>query len=289
MQKKGYLAAIFGVVLTAGLFLAGCDLTTNPGNNSNPSTGNSGELDGTWKKGIYEIIIDDDSYVMKSNETNYGKGTITYSVANSTFTFRSTHAWNGSSWVSYTETTSGKLTYNGGNTLTISNLDNYEYSSLAGTWTKQSPSTGNTDPKTIVITGFPGSTYSGRFAMVMLSPSFLSIAEEEMTAMGIIQVSGTSLSFPLYRDSDMTARWNGTGDNVILLGIVDIVFNPSTEEITSMKLVKMFVYSPGVTPNSTWSNIPKYNITEKTSSIPFNNNFYDITDEFPEDMFDGYY
>jgi hypothetical protein len=169
MKRKGCFAAVLGVILTAGVFLAGCDLTTSPDN--------SGELDGIWKNGSYEITIDGDNYVMKVSGTNYGKGTISYSIADSIFTFRSTHAWYNSGWVPYTETTNGKLTY-GGNILVISNLDNYEYSSLAGTWTRQSSSTSNTDSKTIKITGFPGSDYSVNLEMIMLSPTFACLARE---------------------------------------------------------------------------------------------------------------
>jgi hypothetical protein len=307
MKRKKYFTAILGMALTAAMFLAGCDLTTNPdkkgnsgtGDNGSSGTGNSGtsnggELNGTWKKGVYEIIITGNDYTMKYNENNYGKGTISYSVDDGTFTFKSTHAWRDSGWISFTETTTGTLSYGDGNTLVISSINNSEYESLKGSWTRGS-GTGNGSgtpqtEKTIIITGFPGSTYSGKFAMIILSPSSESIAKEVMTAGGITEVSATTLSFPLYSDFDTETRWNGTGENLILLGILDVFFDQSTEEVIDMDLVKMFFYSPGVTPNSTWSNIPKYNITEKTSTILFNTtNFYDITDQFPEDMFDGYF
>jgi hypothetical protein len=266
MQRKGYVAAILGMVLTVSMFLAGCDnFTTSPGSSS---PGNSGELDGTWKNGNYEIIIDGDNYVMKNAGTNYGKGSISYSVANSTFTFQSTHAWQYSAWVPYTETTNGKLTYHSGNTLIISNLNNYTF--LTGTWIRQSSSTGNTDPKTIKITGFLGSAYSGKIAVIMLSPSLDSIASEDATAVGVVPVSGATLSFPLFSDVDMTARWNGTGDFIIVLGVID------ASDIEDMEMEKMFIYSK-VLPNYTGSNVSKYRITDTVSTIPFTD-FYDVAD-----------
>jgi hypothetical protein len=130
MKRKRYFAAILGMALLAGVFLAGCDLTTNPGNKGNPGN-NDNELDGTWKYGDYEIIIYGDSYIMQASGSNYGQGTISYSVATSTFTFDATHVYDYSSgWVSAAETTNGTLTYSGGDTLIISSLDNSTYSSL---------------------------------------------------------------------------------------------------------------------------------------------------------------
>jgi hypothetical protein len=266
MKRKRCFAGILGMILTAGVFLAGCDLTTNPGNKGSSGTSNSGELDGTWKYGSYEIIINGDTYVMKDNGVNYGKGTISYSVANSTFSFRSTHAWTGSGWSPYTETTNGKLTYGGGNTLTISNLDNYTF--LAGTWTKQSLSE-NTGQKTIIISGFPGSAYSGKIAVIMFSPSFESLAAEEVTAVGGGQISGTTLTLPLYTSitaSGFGPSWNGTGDFIVMLAVTT-----STGDVE-----KMFLYSD-VMPNDTGSNVPRYHITDTVSTIPFTD-FIDVSD-----------
>jgi hypothetical protein len=268
------------MVLAAGVFLAGCDLTTNPGNKGNSSPGNngssgtnnSGELDGTWKYGSYEIIINGDNYVMKANGTNYGKGTITYSVANSTFTFRSTHEWTGSGWSPDKETTNGKLTYAGGDTLIISNIANLDYKALEGTWTRQSGSAGNTDQKTITITGFPGSSYSSKVAMVMLSPSLTSLVNEEMTAVGGVPVTGTRLTFPLYRDVNLTTGWNGTGSYIIALAVTS----------TGSDIEKMWFYSNGSPINPDSPDVPKYNITETTSTIPFDK-FDDVTDMMQSD------
>jgi hypothetical protein len=272
MKKKIYFAAILGMALTAGLFLAGCDnLTTSPNNNKdNSGTEYSGVLNGTWKYGNYEITIDGGSYVMKSGGVNYGKGTITYSIANSTFTFQSTYEWAGSKWSpNNSDRVNGKLTYNGGNTLTISNLDNYQF--LAGTWTKQSSSTSNTDSKTIIITGFPGSIYSGKLAALTLhSPA----TADQVTAIGVAQISGSQLSIPLYTsitDSGLGPSWKGTGSYFILLMV-------STSDSSNIEIEKVFIYSS--TPielEDLEDTFPTYPITEKTSTIPFSK-FYDVTE-----------
>jgi hypothetical protein len=260
-KRKGCFAAILGVILTAGVFLAGCDLTTSPDNSS--------ELDGIWKKGNYEITIDGDNYVMKVGGTNYGKGTFSYRSDTSAFTFQSTHEWTGSAWSPNTrDRTNGKLTYNGENTLTISDLDNYTF--LAGTWTRES-STANTDPKTINITGFPENTYhSSEIAVIMLSPSFASLVREEVTAVGGVPISDTDLRFPLYTSITQDGygpRWNGTGDFIIMLGIA----TPPKGNVE-----KMFLYSD-VRPNELGTNVPKYRITDTDSTIAFTD-FIDITD-----------
>jgi hypothetical protein len=262
MKRKRYFAAILGMILTAGVFLAGCD-------NGNAGTGNTGELDGTWKNGVYEIIINGIDYVMRYNGNNYGKGTISYSVINSTFTFKSTHAWQDSGWVSYTETTTGTLSYGGGNTLVISNLDNY--TSLAGTWTRGS-GTGNgsgptppanSDPKTITITGFPGSAYSGKAAAITLHASLMT---EEVTAIGAVRITGNSLNISLYTDESFATRWKGTGDYYVLLMIGN-----ATGEIE-----KVFIYSEEE-PNYYGTNVPTYSITESESTILYSE-FQDITE-----------
>jgi hypothetical protein len=256
MTKKRYIAAILGMVLTMGLFFAGCD----DGSLDTSSGGNSGELNGTWKKDIYEIIISGNSYVMRENGANYGRGTISYSLDNSTFTFQSTHAWQ-NTWVPYKEITNGTLNY-GGNTLTIFNLDNYTF--LAGSWKRESS---NTAAKTIVITGFSGNTaYNGKAAVIMLFPSVLSIEnEEEPAAIGGIKITGGStLTIPLKTDKNLTTNWSGTGDFVIILTITDGTY-----------IEKWFIYSD-VMPDALWTNVLKYGVTETTSSIPFSK-FKDIT------------
>jgi hypothetical protein len=280
MKRKGCSAIILGMVLAAGVFLAGCDLTTDPDNKGKSNTGkndgsgtsNSGELDGTWKQGSYELIINGDNYVMKASGEFYGKGAISYSIANSTFTFRSTHEWTGSGWSPFSETTKGTIAYSG-NTLVISNLNNYTF--LAGSWTKQTGGgTGNANQKTIIVTDFPESNHKGEVAMVLLFPSVTNFEErEDPTAIGGVKVDGATLTFSLCRDVDLTTRWNGTGDYIIILALTS----------TGEKIEEMFIYSNGEEIDPDSPDAPMYSITETTSTIPFDK-FWDVTEMIPAGM-----
>jgi hypothetical protein len=139
---------------------------------------------------------------------------------------------------------------------------------LAGceTGTGTSP-TVNTDPKTINITGFPGSTYSGSVAMLTLLHSLTS---QEVTAVGGDQITGNSLSLPLYINEYFTARWKGSGEYIVFLTIGKLI------GIDDVVIEKMFIYSDEE-PNDLGNNIPKYPVTEPVSAIPFGM-FYDITE-----------
>jgi hypothetical protein len=126
------------------------------------------------------------------------------------------------------------------------------------------------DQNSIRVTGFPGSDYSGKIAVMGLAPSIESFENDEVTARGEIPVSGTTLNFPLFTDRDMTIPWDGTGNFIVMLGI-------TTEEKRNLEdTEKMFLYS-NVMPNFTLSNVPKYRITDTVSTIPFTD-FIDITD-----------
>jgi hypothetical protein len=125
----------------------------------------------------------------------------------------------------------------------------------------------STDPKSIIITGFPGNEYSGKVAVIMLSPSFESFAAEEVSAVGGAPVSGATLDLPLYTsisDEGYGPMWDGTGDFFVMLGV------------TSTVVEKMWLYSD-VMPNYTGSNVPKFSITDTVSTIPFTD-FVDVTD-----------
>ncbi|MDR2785798.1 MAG: hypothetical protein LBB83_07790, partial [Treponema sp.] len=61
-------------------------------------------------------------------------------------------------------------------------------------------------------------------------------------------------------------RWNGTGDYIVVLGIAD----------SEGEVEKMFFYSNGAQINSNSTDVPRYSITETTSSIAYNL-FYDMT------------
>jgi hypothetical protein len=134
---------------------------------------------------------------------------------------------------------------------------------LAGCETGTSP-TANADPKTIIITRFPGSDYSGKAAVLTLHPSLTS---KNVTAVGRVEIIGNRLTIPLYTDENFETRWEGTGEYNILLMIANI---------TTGVIEKVFLYSD-VVPNYYGTNVPKYSITESISTVDFLE-FYDITE-----------
>jgi hypothetical protein len=128
--------------------------------------------------------------------------------------------------------------------------------------TVPTPTTPNADSKTIVITGFPGSSYSGKGAAVTLHSSF---DVDEITAIGAVPVTGNRLVIPLYTDEYSETEWKGTGDYFVLFMIGNY------EGI----IERVFIYSDEV-PNDYGTNVPMYSITERESTIPFSE-FLDIT------------
>jgi hypothetical protein len=131
-------------------------------------------------------------------------------------------------------------------------------------WAKENdliPTT-EADPKTIIVTGFPGSSYSGKVAMITLHPSLMS---EKVAAVGGVPINGNRLTIPLYTDENLTTRWKETGEYYVLLMIG-----------TGVAIEKVFIYSD-VKPNYSGTNVPRYSITESESTIPFLE-FYDITE-----------
>jgi hypothetical protein len=124
--------------------------------------------------------------------------------------------------------------------------------------------TTDTDSKTILITGFPVSSYSGKSAVLTLHHS---VTSDEAIAVGVVpQINGARLTFPLYTNEHLEARWKGSGEYYVVLTI-----------LTGQTIEKMLVYSPGVEPNNFGTNIPRYSITERESTISFSG-FKDITD-----------
>ena len=95
------------------------------------------ELDGTWNNGYYSIIVKGSDYTSKVYGNNYGKGKVTYNVAEGTFNFTSTHAWDSGSWDSFVEICNGTMTLNKG-IMTILTVDNRSYRDwMIGTWTRE--------------------------------------------------------------------------------------------------------------------------------------------------------
>ena len=98
----------------------------------------SANLDGTWKNGIYSIVIKGSNYTSKVNDVNWGKGIITYSIADGTYSLKSTHAWHkdDSNWNPFEETCNGIFTYNN-NKISFATVDNMRYEAwTVGIWTR---------------------------------------------------------------------------------------------------------------------------------------------------------
>ena len=86
---------LFGIIALAaviGFSMAACDNGDNGGGD-----GNDGSLNGTWTHEDMTLIVLGSNYTSTWGGENYGKGTVSYN--SSTITLKTTHAWNGSSWV----------------------------------------------------------------------------------------------------------------------------------------------------------------------------------------------
>ncbi|MDR0550950.1 MAG: hypothetical protein LBG72_02900 [Spirochaetaceae bacterium] len=131
----------------------------------------------------------------------------------------------------------------------------------------------NTEPKTITITGFPGTTYNSKVAVLTLASTIGN--GDEGAAFGSQAITGNpaELSLPLKAEAALTNNWTGTGAYYLLLAI-----KPASG-VTGT--TKYFCYTNGTTPNAERTNVPKYDITETTTTIPFNK-FSDITNDEPK-------
>ena len=120
--------------MALSLIFIGCSKDSK---DSKETSGNTAkELDGTWEKGNYSFDIKGSDYVMKIDAVNWGKGIITYNIADGIFNVKSTHAWSQGSWVSYQETSNGTFNYND-NEMTILSVDNNLYAAVVGKWTRK--------------------------------------------------------------------------------------------------------------------------------------------------------
>jgi hypothetical protein len=132
---------------------------------------------------------------------------------------------------------------------------------LAGCENSVTP-TANADPKTIIITEFSGSSYSGKVAVITLHSS---LGNEKVAAVGGVQITSNRLTLSLYTDENFTTRWRGSGGYYILFMIGN-----------SAGIEKVFIYSDEE-PSHSGNNVPRYSITESVSTISFSE-FYDITE-----------
>jgi hypothetical protein len=118
-------------------------------------------------------------------------------------------------------------------------------------------------PKTIVVTGFPVSSHSGKVAVITLLPSLI---REEVAAVGGAPISSSRLTIPLKTDETLSTDWRGSGEYIVLLMVGD----------PDGTINQVFIYSEGRPVTGDTINFPKYSITEAASTISFGS-FYDIT------------
>jgi hypothetical protein len=110
--------------------------------------------------------------------------------------------------------------------------------------------------KTITVTGIP---HTGD-ARIILFSSLAGGGNPAVTAAeGIGTISGGSVTFTLYSDAAMTAKWNGSGSFFIV--IADSNFTTWAK-----------IYTDGETNQSTFMASPnnyRYNITAANTTIPY--------------------
>jgi hypothetical protein len=159
---------------------------------------------------------------------------------------------------------------------------------LAGCDQPTNPSNQQTssNSKTIKITGFPLEQYKDKIlVIVLMTASGQNIDDAEPEAVGGVQISGTTLTIPLYTDFTDTGfgpSWKGSGSYCIMFAIERVY---GTQDDPHVEIEKVFVYSDGSTVDED-SEVKVYHITNTVSSIPFDK-FYDVTDwaqkYFPEE------
>jgi len=132
---------------------------------------------------------------------------------------------------------------------------------------------GNTEPRKITITGITGK--DGMEAEVLV---FMDYDNDDITAMGIGNVSNGSVSFSLIKDEDLNP-FTGSGSYYLYLTFFsDNVYGG------------LYLYTNGKTPtelglteNSSeadiYAKLPKYNVSSVTSSIAFSQ--FKLSDLFP--------
>jgi len=115
---------IIALVTVIGFSMAGCK--------HDGGGGNDGSLNGTWNNssGLMSFTVSGSNYTLRVGGINEEKGTISYNGP--TMTVKSTHYWDGSSWVDISTTPGITITYSlSGNTMTVSGSYFYD-----GVWTR---------------------------------------------------------------------------------------------------------------------------------------------------------
>ena len=133
MDKKPFFPVILVMVLVCGMVVAGCD---DGSNNGNYSGNGSPNLNGTWVKGDYAIVITGSNYTVLYLGENSSKGNFSIiGTTSGTITFYGTDDYYEGAWHPYTSSggTSGTWSLSG-NTFTIGGLS---LGAWNGNWIKQ--------------------------------------------------------------------------------------------------------------------------------------------------------
>jgi predicted small secreted protein len=261
MKKKQGIFFGIAVLLIVIFTLTACD---NPaggvlGGDDDVPNSPIGIWTGTWTGNTSSSI----ELKITSNKYNFsGMGTRdegTWSQSGDRITFISTMETGEFGWAKIT-----------GNTMTF-NVTMPFFVGLFNCTGGQLTKTGSIDPlpsaKTIVISGFPGNTYSGNIAILTLWDSF-DDDDDDPAAMGWVSItSASSITIPLKTDDSLETNWTGTGSYILLLAVCD----------DEGEIIKMFAYTNGIKPNASGTNIPTCSITQATTTLAFDT-FWDVTD-----------
>ncbi|MDR0623925.1 MAG: hypothetical protein LBG10_05790 [Treponema sp.] len=246
-KKHGVLFGIFALFIAVIFMLTAC---SNPAGGGGGGGGGNGDGDGdepdsptgiwtgTWTgTDNTSLAIELEISSGKYDFVVKGKGTRdegTWSQSEDRITFTSTLGTGQLGWATIT---GNKMTFN----VTLSFFVT-SFKCTGGQLTK----TGSTEPspKTIVISGFPGSTYNGKTAILMLYDSLDSLLEEEDPAAvgGVSITSASKLTIPLKTDESLKTDWKGSGSYIVVLAVGD--------EDDDEDDIIIFVYTNGSEPNS---------------------------------------
>ena len=133
---------------------------------------------------------------------------------------------------------------------------------------------GNTDPKTITITGI---TKSGEASLFI---GDLSGGNDEIIAKGTGNIINSSVTFSLI-DQKSKSSWTGSGSFLIIIEVKEIVggYDEDVQYFyTNGKSTAELGISSTDSESTAFSKLPTYNISSQTSTIAFNL-FRDINSE----------
>jgi hypothetical protein len=116
----------------------------------------------------------------------------------------------------------------------------------------------NTDPKTIIVTGIPKSFGSCYIYIMRLN------SDDTIAAAGVVSGDLTTFSIKTRNHSGDAVDWTGSGPYILMLSFRDSAFL-----YTDGKSFADLGMPGNPTQEQAFSRLPKYNITDATSTIDF--------------------